>query len=34
MKSKYYILSVLATGLMAGSMVSCSDFLEIGRAHV
>ena len=28
MKSKNYILSVLATGLMTGSMVSCSDFLD------
>ena len=28
MKSKNYILSVLATGLMAGSLVSCSDFLD------
>ena len=26
MKSKNYILSVLAIGLMTGSMVSCSDF--------
>ena len=28
MKSKNYILLVLATGLMTGSMVSCSDFLD------
>ena len=28
MKSKNYILSVLAIGLMTGSMVSCSDFLD------
>ena len=28
MKSKNYILSVLATGLMTGSMGSCSDFLD------
>ena len=28
MKSKNYILSVLAIGLMMGSMVSCSDFLD------
>ena len=28
MKSKNYILSVLAIGLMTGSMVSCRDFLD------
>ena len=28
MKSKNYILSVLATGLIAGSLVYCSDFLD------
>lgn len=34
MKSKNYILSVLATGLMAGSLVSCSDFLVRTNRHL
>lgn len=34
MKSKNYILSVLAIGLMTGSMVSCSDFLDTKPRHL
>lgn len=34
MKSKNYILLVLATGLMTGSMVSCSDFWIRNHRHL